>query len=283
MNKVDKFYDVKNLLQCPICGKKIRFHAGGLVCKREHRFDISAKGYVNFLQSSKPLKGYDRDFFESRHCFFRGGYYDHIAEAVVQSVLDCGQAEVILDAGCGEGFYSNLLASQIEGQILAFDLAADAIKVAARSDKNVKWMVADITNIPVKDDSVDCILDVFTPANYGEFARVLKKDGIIIKVVPGENHMRQLREAARDQIRNKEYSNDDVLDYFGDHFQIISRMTASKSLAIGSSDLTDLMKMTPLFFDVDKTAIDTSGISEITVEGEVLVGRKKVPLRDFSS
>ncbi len=30
MNKIDKFYEIKNLLQCPICGKKIRFHAGGL-------------------------------------------------------------------------------------------------------------------------------------------------------------------------------------------------------------------------------------------------------------
>lgn len=275
MNKVDKFYEAKNLFQCPRCKKKIRFHAAGLVCKREHRFDISAKGYVNFLQSSKPLKGYDRDFFESRRRFFASGYYDHIARAVAEQAADYGKAEAILDAGCGEGFYANLLADQTAGQILAFDLAADAIKVAARSDKNVKWMVADITNIPVKDDSIDCLLDIFTPANYGEFTRVLKADGIIIKVVPGENHMRQLREAARDQIRNKEYSNDDVLDYFGDHFQIVGRMTASKTLPIDKASMADLIRMTPLFFDVDKDAVDTSGISEITVEGEILVGKRK--------
>ena len=27
-----KFYEVKSLFQCPRCGKKIRFHGGGLVC-----------------------------------------------------------------------------------------------------------------------------------------------------------------------------------------------------------------------------------------------------------
>ena len=33
--------------------------------------------------------------------------------------------------------------------------------------------------------------------------------------------------------------------------------------------------MTPLLFDVDKAAVDISKIREITVEGEVLVGRRK--------
>ena len=275
MNKVDKFYDIKNLLQCPICGKKIRFHAGGFVCKKEHRFDISAKGYVNFLQASKPLKGYDLNFFESRQRFFQRGFYDHIAEAVTSCALAHSPLEAVLDAGCGEGFYSLGLCRQSEAQILAFDIAADAIKVAARNPETVKWLVADITNIPVKDAAMDCILDVFTPANYSEFDRVLKEDGIVIKVVPGEHHLHQLREAAQSQIRNKEYTNDDVLDYFADHFEVLSRVTASKTMAIDSDGLADLIQMTPLLFDVDKKALDTSKIQEITVEGEVLAGRKK--------
>lgn len=275
MNKVDKFYEVKNLLQCPICGKKIRFHAGGLVCKKEHRFDISAKGYVNFLQSSKPLKGYDRDFFESRHRFFRDCYYDHISDAVISAALGHSPLEVVMDAGCGEGFYAARLCDQVDAQILAFDIATEAIKVAARNPAPVKWLASDITNIPVKDGMVDCILDVFTPANYGEFIRVLKEDGIVIKVVPGEHHLQELREAAKNQIRNREYSNDDVLEYFADHFEVVSSELASKTMPIEGDALADLIRMTPLLFDVDKTAVDTSRIREITVEGQVLVGRKK--------
>lgn len=274
MNKVDKFYEVKNLLQCPICGKKIRFHAGGLVCKREHRFDISAKGYVNLLQSSKALKGYDLPFFESRRRFFEKGYYDHIAEAVLQCVLEQGNPGVILDAGCGEGFYSQKLSAHTDAQILAFDLAVDAIKVAARSAAPVKWLVADITDIPVKDGVVDCILDVFTPANYGEFKRVLGHDGIVVKVIPGKNHLVQLREAAGELLRSKEYSaGDEVSDYFADHFEVVSAEPVSRTMEISEEDLLNLVNMTPLLFDVDKASLDLSGISEITVECQVLVGR----------
>jgi len=52
MSKIDKFYEAKNLFQCPKCKKKIRFHGGALVCKKEHTFDIAAKGYVNLLQQT---------------------------------------------------------------------------------------------------------------------------------------------------------------------------------------------------------------------------------------
>lgn len=279
MNKVDKFYEVKNFLQCPKCGKKIRFHAGGLVCKKEHRFDISAKGYVNLLQASKPLKGYDSAFFESRNRFMDAGYYAHVGEAVLAQVQKhCGEsgAPVIVDAGCGEGYYSRLLASKSPSMhILAFDLAADAIKVAAKSDLPVNWMVADITNIPVKDGAADCILDVFTPANYKEFGRVLSDDGIVIKVIPGAKHMGELREAASALLRNKEYSNEEVLDYFLEHFELVDRIPASCTKPIDANDLADLVRMTPLLFDVDKSKLKLDGVTEITVEAEILVGKKK--------
>lgn len=279
MNKIDKFYEVKNLLQCPLCGKKIRFHAGGLVCKKEHRFDISSKGYVNLLQASKPLKGYDLAFFESRSRFMNAGYYGHVGEAVCeQAAKRCGRTAeqaVIVDAGCGEGYYSKRLAEQTDAQILAFDIASDAIKVAAKSDLPVKWLISDITNIPIKDASADCVLDVFTPANYKEFCRILKDDGIVIKVIPGARHMGELRDAASSLLRSKEYSNEEVLDYFLEHFELAERIPVSKTMPIAPEDLEDLIKMTPLLFDVDKSKLDVSAVTEITVEAEVLVGRKK--------
>lgn len=281
MSKIDKFYGAKNLFQCPKCKKKIRFHAGGLVCKKEHTFDIAAKGYVNLLQQTKSFKGYDADFFQSRRRFFSAGYYDHIVENVVETVdkfLGSREELVVLDAGCGEGGYSvalsqHLAAKDREAQILAFDIAADAIKVAAGND-DVKWMIADITNIPVKDGVVDCILDVFTPANYKEFNRVLKDDGYLIKVVPGSNHLKELRAAVSEQLQNKEYSNEEVTDYFEGHYEPVSRVKLTKTMEISGQNLEDLIRMTPLLFDVDKTKLDVSNVSEITIEGEVLVGRK---------
>lgn len=295
MNRIDKFYDIKNLLQCPICGKKIRFHAGGLVCKKEHRFDISSKGYVNFLQASKPLKGYDKEFFQCRRRIFEAGYYDHIVDGVTEMVCrgikdrsaaaseknpdghPLLQPLTVVDAGCGEGFYSLALSQRLgerNAQVLAFDIASDAVKTAAKSDGAVKWMVADITNIPLKDGMADCILDVFTPANYGEFSRILAEDGLVIKVIPGAGHMRQLREAASEQLRHKNYSNEEVLDYFLERFELVERFTVSKTLPVSGGLLEDLVRMTPLLFDVEKAALDLSAVTEITVEGEIVAARK---------
>lgn len=283
MEKIDKFYQYKNLYACPICGKKIRFHAGSLVCKKEHCFDISAKGYVNMLGATRPLKGYDKQFFKSRGEFFAKGYYAHILDAIIKKVSEIKAAAdgsepatqlVLVDAGCGEGYYSSALAGKIEGlQIIAFDIAADAIACAAKSKENVAWTIADVTNIPVKDDVCDILLDVFTPASYKEFGRILKKGGYILKVIPGSNHLKELRKAARDQLKNKDYSGEDVSDYFEQHYDIISQETLTNTMPIDQETLKTLTEMTPLLFDVDVSRLDLSEISEITVEAQLIIGR----------
>lgn len=283
MEKIDKFYQYKNLYACPICGKKIRFHAGSLVCKKEHCFDISAKGYVNMLGATRPLKGYDKQFFKSRGEFFAKGYYAHILDAIIKKVSEIKAAAdgsgpatqlVLVDAGCGEGYYSSALAGRIEGlQIIAFDIAADAIACAAKSKENVAWTIADVTNIPVKDDVCDVLLDVFTPASYKEFGRILKKGGYILKVIPGSNHLKELRKAARDQLKNKDYSGEDVSDYFEQHYDILSQETLTNTMPIDQETLKTLTEMTPLLFDVDVSRLDLSEISEITVEAQLIIGR----------
>lgn len=278
MEKIDKFYQYKNLYACPKCGKKIRFHAGSLVCKKEHSFDISAKGYVNMLGATVPLKGYDKSFFRNRGEFFAKGYYEHILQATISAVKDikasCGLEEMVLvDAGCGEGYYSTELAG-IDGlQIIAFDIASDAIKQAAKSPADVAWTIADITNIPVKDDVCDVILDVFTPANYKEFGRILKKGGYIIKIIPGTNHLIELRKAASNQLRNKEYSGEEVSGYFEKHYEVVSSETLTNTMPIDQETLKTLTAMTPLLFDADKSKLNLSEIKEITVEAQLLIGR----------
>lgn len=273
MNKIDKFYPVKNFFQCPLCGKKMRFHAGSLVCKREHRFDIAARGYVNFLQGDRTLKGYDAKFFQSRSRFFAAGFYDHIAEGVTEAIRELGEGEVLVDAGCGEGFYSIRLSQRLTPEILAFDIAKDAVRMAAGDDGPVKWLVADITDIPLKSSVADWVLNIFTPANYAEFRRILKADGRLLKVIPGRNHMIQVREAAGETIRNREYSNEEVLSYFRENFALTKNVTLSATMKVGEDMLSDLLAMTPVLFGADKQRADFSRIREITVEGELLIGR----------
>ena len=235
------------------------------------------------MGATKPLKGYDRQFFMSRSEFFAKGYYEHILNAIVKKVSEIKAAAdgsepvtqlVLIDAGCGEGYYSSALAGRIEGlQIIAFDIAADAIVCAAKSKENVAWTIADVTNIPVKDGICDILLDVFTPASYKEFGRILKKGGYILKVIPGSNHLKELRKAARDQLKNKDYSGEDVSDYFEQHYDIISRETLTNTMPIDQETLKTLTEMTPLLFDVDVSRLDLSEISEITVEAQLIIGR----------
>ena len=120
---------------------------------------------------------------------------------------------------------------------------------------------------------MDILLDIFSPANYGEFQRVLSKDGILIKVIPTENHLKEIRQMAQDQLTNKDYSNQDIKDHFQEHFIIQSRQIASLTKPISAEQRQALLSMTPLLFHVDQSKIDWSQLTEVTIEAEILVGK----------
>jgi len=120
---------------------------------------------------------------------------------------------------------------------------------------------------------MDILLDIFTPANYGEFRRVLSKDGILIKVIPTKNHLKEIRQKVQGQLTNKDYSNQDIKNHFQEHFTILSGQTASLTKTITADQLQALLSMTPLLFHIDQTKIDWSQLTEITIEAEILVGK----------
>mgnify|MGYP002410639899 CR=1 FL=1 len=267
------------MLQCPLCKQSLHFSNGGsLVCENRHCFDISSKGYVNFVLNQKPSKGYGKLFFESRRKFLQAGFYDHIANAIGEIITEHGNGLHIIDAGCGEGFYTLKLAEQTDATIFAFDYSKDAIKIASRGGNDVYWMVADIANIPLKNSRVDCILNIYTPANYTEFRRVLSSNGVLVKVIPGANHLRELRQAVRSQLRNEEYSNQQVVDYFNQHFELVERKIINQTIPLRKAQLQSLLEMTPLMFGVDAEKVDFSNITHITIEAEILLGGLLSPL-----
>lgn len=182
--------------------------------------------------------------------------------------------EQIIDVGCGEGYYSHRLQDAQQKPIIAFDISKEAIQTAAQGVNGICWLVADITNIPLQSDCSDCILDVFTPSNYGEFSRLLKDDGLLIKVIPGENHLIELRHAAKGLIQRDSYSNESVVDYFKQHFKTEDQLFLSKTIPVNPEQLKKLWQMTPLLFGVSDKDLDALKVSEITIEAQVLVGSK---------
>ena len=120
---------------------------------------------------------------------------------------------------------------------------------------------------------MDILLDIFSPANYGEFQRVLSKDGILIKVIPTENHLKEIRQTVREQLIKKDYSNLDIKEHFQGYFSIQSSQTTSLTKPITAEQRQALLSMTPLLFHIDQTKIDWSQLTDITIEAEILVGK----------
>ena len=261
---------------CPICQENLTLLETSLKCDNRHSFDLAKFGYVNLAPQIKQSANYDKENFQNRQQILEAGFYQAILEAVSDLLSNSKNAKTILDIGCGEGFYSRKLQeSHPDKTFYAFDISKDSVQIAAKSEPNwaVNWFVGDLARLPIKDGSMDILLDIFSPANYGEFRRVLSKDGILIKVIPTENHLKEIRQRAQDQLTNKGYSNQDIKDHFQNNFTILSSKTASLTKPITAEQLQVLLSMTPLLFHVDQSKIDWNDLTEITIEAEILVGR----------
>lgn len=261
---------------CPICQENLTLVETSLKCCNRHSFDLAKFGYVNLAPQIKQSANYDKENFQNRQQILEAGFYQAILDAVSDLLANSETSTTILDIGCGEGFYSRKLQeSHSEKTFYAFDISKDSVQIAAKSEPNwaVNWFVGDLARLPIKDGSMDILLDIFSPANYGEFRRVLSKDGILIKVIPTENHLKEIRQKVQDQLTNKDYSNQDIKNHFQEQFTILSGQTASLTKTITADQLQALLSMTPLLFHVDQSKIDWSQLTEITIEAEVLVGK----------
>ena len=289
MNKFERYRQTCSVLVCPVCGGGLGLTAAGqsLACSAGHSFDIARQGYVN-LYRGKPVNEYSKESFRQRQQILEKCMYAHILEEIcsfLQAVCGAGRPRLLLDAGCGEGYYTREIAARLGGCGLDFygvDLSRDSVQLAASTANQaggaasaIKWLVADIGHLPVRDGSVDFLLDIFTSAIYEEFQRILSPDGYLIKVIPGEGHVKELREAASSQLHHKDYKERKGTAVFSEHFETILNKTVSQTFAVTPEERDVFIHMTPLLFHVDKTKVDWSAVHSITVEGQLLIGRKK--------
>ena len=292
MGKFDKYEGCGKVLICPVCGDALQL--GGpqmrsLVCSVGHSFDLAKQGYVN-LYRGKPINEYTKESFQERQVILQRGMYAHLLEEIcsflrktLESGMDSVEKKVLVDAGCGEGYYTREIAQQFDHlQMYGTDLSRDSIQLAAGTANGmgagpaeIKWFVSDISKLPVADGSVDYVLDIFTSANYQEFQRVLGEEGYLIKIIPGEGHVKELREAAKDQLYHKEYKERKGAAVFAEQFELVEQKIVSRTFSVSPEERDIFIRMTPLLFAVDKSKIDWSTVTEITVEGELLIGKKK--------
>lgn len=273
-SKIEKFSNSNEFFQCPLCGEKLSLSGNSLICAQGHNFDISKKGYVDFVLNNKQQKNYDLASFENRHLILEHGMYDHIAQKLLQLIDDL-KLNNILDVGCGEGYYSKKIAELPDRKVLAFDISKDSIQLAAKGPNTpVEWFIGDLAHLPIQNDSIDGIIDIFSPANYNEFNRILNQ-GYVLKVIPNEYHVQELRQQAKDQLKQEKYSNQKVLDYFEQHYELVDQIDATKTYQVSAEERTAFINMTPLLFNVDNKLINWESVNKITVGSTILVGKRK--------
>ena len=194
-----------SLFCCPLCGKSLTQRNHSLYCEKGHCFDLSKEGYANLLpvgQKHAKFPGDDPGMVAARSQFLAAGYYQPLRRILEQAVLDfCrGRAEpVIVDCGCGEGYYTarlyhHLREEGLSPRVAGFDISKFALRRAAKQLPQGEFAVASVHRIPLGSHTADLLVNVFSPLDIGEFHRIVKPKGGFFYVVPGARHLWELKE-----------------------------------------------------------------------------------------
>ena len=263
---------------CPVCGEKLTEHEKGASCPNRHSFDKAKSGYINLLPNNLPAgnHGDNKLMIKARHDFLEKGYYLPLREKLCMVIKDITEkTPVIIDAGCGEGWYTKGIADFLgEAEILAVDISKDAMKIAAKRDKKIKSAAASVFHLPIEDECADLLLSVFSPLCESEFDRVLKKGGYFVYVIPAENHLWELKKA----IYDNPYKNE-VKPYEMENFTFVEKVCVDGVMKMKKEeDVKNLFMMTPYYYktsEKDTEKLFASPPMEISYSFEILVFKKE--------
>lgn len=248
--------------------------SGSLRCPDGHCFDISKYGYVNLLrsnQSSQKRHGDDRLMVRSRSDFLEKGYYmpllDCLCEKVSAFVSD---GDAVLDAGCGECWYTanifrSLKQKGINADFAAADISKDALRIGARREKGIACAVAGVNCLPVADSYCAAVLNIFAPCAGEEFYRILREGGCLIRAVPLKRHLMGLKESVYEHAYENEPENPEISGF---EISDITNVTYTLSLD-NAQDIEALFKMTPYYYKTSREGQQRlAALSRLETEAE---------------
>ncbi|WP_151755735.1 putative RNA methyltransferase [Dictyobacter vulcani] len=251
---------VEEILRCPVCSLPISFQQGTWRCEQAHAFDMAKEGYVNLLR--KKLPGDTREMLLARRAFFDKGYYQPLA-SLLNELLQAHLAPVqegpvrLLDAGCGEGYYLGNLQAQLAqrfGQVygLGIDISKDAIRMAAKRYPDTFFMVANLNEpLPLADQALAGMLNIFAPRNVAEYARVLAPGAPLLIIIPGPRHIQELRQSLH-LLNIEENKQQHVVEQFSGSFTLLETRELSYELALQQAEIAQLVMMTPNYWHLSE-------------------------------
>lgn len=260
-----------SLFTCPICGHPLTREAGSYRCPNRHSYDISREGYVHLLPANKKHSanpGDDKDMIAARTAFLDGGWYAPLRDTLCQlAVSYTGNSPAVLDAGCGEGYYTDSIFTSLENagkspKVAGIDLSKFGLKRAAKRAKGVEFAVASVYHLPVANESIDLLVDCFAPLALEEYRRVLKPGGTFLYVVPAAQHLMELKAVLYDSP----YPNqEEAIPYDGFDYVDIVPVTAVMEIR-NKDSLSALFRMTPYAWKTPKEGVERlNALSELDV------------------
>ena len=193
------------MLLCPVrdCHGPLAREERRLFCPRGHSFDVARSGYINLLQpqdrrSKEP--GDTAAAVASRRRLHDRGVTEPLLRAIAE-ILSASPSDIVLEAGCGDGFYLGTLARQTGFDAHGVDISTPAVDAAARRYRGCEWIVANADRfLPYADRSFSIVLSITARMNAGEFRRVLRDDGGLLVALPAPEDLVELCGAGRDRV-----------------------------------------------------------------------------------
>ena len=240
-------------LKCPVCGGILLREEKTVRCGKGHSFDIARQGYVNLLMSNKTSAkrhGDDKLMVAARRSFLEKGYYDPLRKAIADAAVGYTAGGVrLLDAGCGEGWYTAGVKEAIQAdgrdcEVCGIDISREALIAASKRLPGSALAVAGINAVPLPDGAVDLLLNIFAPNDDVEFSRVLAPGGVLIRAVPGVDHLMGLKSA----VYERPYLNPEP-EYAPDGFSLLEKTEIKDRIVLRTpEDVRELFMMTPYYY-----------------------------------
>ncbi|WP_218311055.1 putative RNA methyltransferase [Alteromonas antoniana] len=274
--------------RCPLCKHPLTIHDKTWQCDNGHAFDKAKAGYVNLLpvQFKKSLQpGDDKIMLRARRGFHQRQSYQPLMTALTDLVSQAHPETQIrlYDAGCGEGAYLRNIAESLALQgksttAAGSDIAKLAVEMAAKQAKTHQYVVASSHQLPLEDESVDTIMQIFAPGDAGEYARVLSSRGTLLTVSPGPEHLYELKQHIYDSPERH------VLpDAALSHFSLQESRQITFTLNFENPEhVSELIAMTPFSWKLDEGRKATLGktLEYVTADFICQVWRKQAPEED---
>ncbi|MGL3807181.1 putative RNA methyltransferase [Paeniglutamicibacter sp. R2-26] len=187
-------------LLCPVCRLELRLHTlpgrpPRLSCASGHAFDAAKQGYFNLLTGKGTAFREDGSaMVAARAAFLEAGHYAPLADALAGMVAEAvgsNPSPRILDAGAGTGYYLDRVFKALPGPstAVAMDISKYAMRRAAKVPSTLALVWDLWRDLPMAEASFDALINVFSPHNGHEFARVLRPGALALVVTPLPEHL----------------------------------------------------------------------------------------------